>query len=191
MRADAFQRWIDYGVLPPPDGDGRWSPDIWPRVDAAITLTQDARTLARRAFRLQLLGFPFPPAAARRASLDVLRRIRPPSGKMTQVRREYDAFASRARGHTTRKQQSFRHPLSPDRWPEPLRVARDTVFQREFELAGRYAEMAPAVAREAGVKQALEIPYEERFVLLLVDQLLRDPFVRNKMELRPIEPLPQ
>jgi hypothetical protein len=190
MRAEAFQRWIDHGVLPPPDGDGRWSPDIWPRVDAAIALTKETRTLARRAFRLQLLGFPFPPAAARKASSEVLRRIRRPSGKMTQVRREYDAFARRARGLTTRGHQSFRHPLSPERWSEPLCLARDSVFQREFELAGRYARMAPDVAREAGVKQSLEIPYEERFVLLLVDQLLRDPFVRNKMKLQSLTRIP-
>jgi len=190
MRAEAFQRWIDYGVLPPPDGDGKWPPEIWTRVDAAVALTPEARTLARRAFRLQLLGFEFPPAAARKASLNVLRRIRPPSGKMTQVRREYDAFARRARGITTGGHRSFRHPLAPERWSEPLRCARDSVFQRGFELAGRYARMAPDVALEAGVKQALDIPYEERFVLLLVDQLLRDPFVRNKMKLQPATNLP-
>ena len=57
-------------------------------------------------------------------------------------------------------------------------------WQAEWEVAGRYAEILPSVARARGLPQT-EIPDEERIVLVLVNLLLRHEAVRALVPLPP------
>lgn len=189
MRSSEFEKWITYGVLPPPDEDGRWDVGVWQRVEAATELAAATRTLARRAFRLQLLGFPFPTGARREAALAVLDRVRPKPGKMAQVLAEYDGFVRRVRGAVPgRPLPRLRQPVPADEWRRVVEAAPETALATAFENAGRYARMIPSVARSARIRERYQIPYEERFVLLLVNLLLQDPDVRRLLKLAPIPP---
>jgi hypothetical protein len=182
LRSKAFDRWIEVGVIEAAGDDGKWDGEVLSRVDAAIQLEQETRTLARRAFRLTLLDFPLPPAARRAASLEVLRRVRPKSGKMAQVRREHSAAARRTRGQAiARRRTSFRHPVDAASWARALEIASDGVFHPAWEYAARVAVWLPSVARDMRINDRFAIPYEERVVLLLVDRLLQQPYVINRL----------
>jgi hypothetical protein len=186
--ARVFARLIATGLVPPPDVDGLWPATTIGRLDAVMALAPQARSFERRVLLLHQAGY-MPALAARRAAASsVVRTIRPGARKMTRVRRELDALADRASlgGPAPRRPRTYALPLAQEKWVEVLDGADDLTWQGEWEMAARYAEILPSVARAAGLP-AFAIPDEERIVLALVNLLLKHAEVRTLVPLgRPV-----
>ena len=101
---------------------------------------------------------------------------------MAQVRRELDAMARRTRGQPPVKSRtSYRLHVGEELWARAIERAPEGVFHTTFEVAARWAAALRGIAQVAGLKAAYELPFEERAVLLLVELLLREPVVRNRL----------
>jgi hypothetical protein len=193
MPAHVFDRMLATGLLPAPDPDGTWPATEVARFDAVLALAPRARSLERRVLLLHLSGF-LPSLAARRAAaLSLVDTIRPAARKMARVRQELDALAERARlgGPRLRRPRTYALPLAREQWRVVLEAANDELWQAEWQLAARYASILASIAQAEGLPD-VDLPEEERLVLVLVTQLLRHPEVRRQVPLgEPVPRLPE
>lgn len=79
---------------------------------------------------------------------------------------------ARLSGPSPRRPRTYALPLAQVNWVVVLDGADDVTWQAEGEMAARYAEILPSVARAAGLPE-LELPDEERIILVLMNLLLK------------------
>lgn len=187
MPSHAFLRLVETGLLPQPGSDGRWPASVTERLDAVLELGGRVRSLERRVLLLHTVGFHPDVEHRRAAAIDVVRRIRPAARKMKQVRMALDVLAARASlgNPVPPRPRTYALPLAHEHWETVLRMAGEELWQREWELAARYAQILPAILRAANVRPLVDLPEEEWIVLALIDQLLRHEVVRQHVPLSP------
>jgi hypothetical protein len=189
MPEKSWQQWLYFGLLRPPGPDGRWEEEeVKARIKAAKDLEETARGIPRRALHLQRAGHHVEPVARKRAVLEILRRVRPAARKMREVRMEMDALARRVSfGPPPRRLRSYGIGLPREDWMEAVNVVDLETFDAHYANAARWAESLPDAAMAEGRRLLLEVPFDERVSLLLVNLLIKEvPMVRERLRLPPI-----
>ena len=176
MSNAAYNHLIASGALLAPDADGRWDREtVLRRMDAYRSLVDRTRSVPRRVILLNLEADEPVPLTARRVALEaLLSAMRPLSRKMVEVREELRQARTAGPPPARRRRLRMRWPegRSRDAWLELLRTTPDLVLDREWRTAAMVARRLTHLVTVGDVPQAQALPAEERFVLVLIRQLM-------------------
>jgi len=189
MPEKGWEQWLYLGLLPPSGPDGRWDgDDAEVRIKAAQELEEIARAIPRRSLYLQRGGHYVEPIARQRAVIEILRRIRPAARKMREVRLQMDALARRVSfGPPPRRLRSYGIGLPREDWIQAVATVDVETFDAYYANAARWSDSLPEASLAEGRSPSIEVPFDERVSLLLVNLLIKEvPVVRKTLHLPPM-----
>ena len=170
VSGEQFRDYRAWGLLPEPDGDGRWSEETSARLIRIRELGGSVRQMPRRVILLRCEGFPVPADNLRDAMGAVARTIPTPARSMKQVLRVRRRTGEPAAPAPSQRQaRAAWKPPPPGQWPDILRRAtREDIETR----AGLWCYLTAVLRSPPFTDDAVRsIPLEEVLTMLAIQDI--------------------
>lgn len=164
-----------WGLLPPPDEDGRWSNDVVKRLVRVGEMGKTVRSYPRRSILLRCEGQDVPPEVIVEAMCVIVPTITRPVQKMKQASQARamlsgpDAEPLTVRERNRRKCEAWAPP-PPEKWVPVLEKAIPAGVDARFWVWCIAAQWAREYARDT-IHDITEVPLEELVTLFAIEDI--------------------